>query len=691
MADEPEYAAIVIGTGFGGTLPALTLGRAFQKRGRGEKVLMLERGTWWTTPVPTVQDREVETYNFLHKEHKQPVQFWSSADSFRGFIDAVTRCFRRPGNEDGLYDMTNFGKKGLLGLSHNDGVTIVRACGVGGGSLVYSNITIRPPDMIFEDQRWPTQSKWDAQARDAYYALARDAIGLGVLFAQQKRDSAANPQVPAPPPPNPVNTGLSNIVARTSSTLDLGWRNPPTVPGLKQIDPSKYPDPARPDDLLIDRARVFQLTISELTAEYGTVDSSINDKPLVGGVAKNYCERQGRCNVGCLPGARHTLNKQLMAAIYGSFTGTPPALAGAIELRPLAEVTLTRPLAGGGYQVEYLQRDPDNPSKTRTRSVTARRVILGAGCVGTTELLLRCAKDGTLPGLSERVGCGFSTNGDYLAFLDETKYHVSLTRGPVTTSFAHFNSPGSGPGADPAKFHTIEDQGIPKALATLVGSGVPLLESLSRGRHRHGLFFTLSAILRFAWKRLVAYVTAPFNNAQTRQPVFASEDEQVMPMMCIAAMGREASVGRFRLGKGPRETTLRVAREDGLSFEQDPVYDEIRSSLHAFARKLSNDPSTNFENPFLNDAAELAGARSIGLSHPLGGCIMGRTAAEGVVDELGRVFDTQSDRGVYDGLYVTDGSAVPTALAVNPSLTISALALRATDNILAEIEAEPKS
>jgi choline dehydrogenase-like flavoprotein len=689
MAEEPQYAAVVVGTGFGGTLPALTLARAFHKRGRGEKVLMLERGTWWTTPVPTVQDRGVETYSFLKETHEQPVQFWSSADSFRGFIDAVTRCFRRPGNEDGLYDATNFGVKGLLGLSRNDGVTIVRACGVGGGSLVYSNITIQPPDVIFEDPRWPTKAKWDAQSRSDYFALARDAIGLGVLFALQKRDAAADPQIPAPPPPGPVNTGLSNIVTR-SSTLDPGWRNPPTLPGLKQIDPAKYPNPARPDDLWIDRARVFQLTMSELTNEYGTVDSSINDKPLVGGQAKNYCERQGRCNVGCLPGARHTLNKQLMNAIYGSFTGTPPAaLPDAIELRALAEVMLIRPRPSGGYEIEYLQRDGKDPSKTRKTTVTARRVLLAAGCVGTTELLLRCAKEKTLAGLSERLGYGFSTNGDYLAFLEDTKYPVSLTRGPVTTSFAHFNSPGSGPGADPTKFHTIEDQGVPKALATLVGSGVPLLESLSRGRHRHGLFFTLSAIARFAWKRLIAYLTAPFNNAQDRQAVFESEEERVMRMMCIAAMGREASVGRFRLGNGPRETTLRVEREDGLSFEQDPVYEEIRNTLSAFASKLTDDTTKQFENPFLNEAAELAGARSIGLTHALGGCIMAKTATEGTVDELGRVFDTQAGDGLYHGLYVTDGSAVPTALGVNPSLTIAALALRAADNILTEIEAEP--
>ena len=43
--------------------------------------------------------------------------------------------------------------------------------------------------------------------------------------------------------------------------------------------------------------------------------------------------------------------------------------------------------------------------------------------------------------------------------------------------------------------------------------------------------------------------------------------------------------------------------------------------------------------------------------------------ATGVVDDHGKVHG-------YDGLYVLDGSIVPTALGVNPSKTIAALAER---------------
>jgi len=60
--------------------------------------------------------------------------------------------------------------------------------------------------------------------------------------------------------------------------------------------------------------------------------------------------------------------------------------------------------------------------------------------------------------------------------------------------------------------------------------------------------------------------------------------------------------------------------------------------------------------------------------HPLGTCAMGATPEDGVVDFDHRVFGTQ-------GLYVVDGSSVPTALGVNPQMTIMAMALRAAERL----------
>jgi len=60
--------------------------------------------------------------------------------------------------------------------------------------------------------------------------------------------------------------------------------------------------------------------------------------------------------------------------------------------------------------------------------------------------------------------------------------------------------------------------------------------------------------------------------------------------------------------------------------------------------------------------------------HALGGCNMGTSIEDGVVDHAGRVFG-------YDNLYVADGAIVPRALGVNPSRTIGALAERIADLI----------
>ena len=66
---------------------------------------------------------------------------------------------------------------------------------------------------------------------------------------------------------------------------------------------------------------------------------------------------------------------------------------------------------------------------------------------------------------------------------------------------------------------------------------------------------------------------------------------------------------------------------------------------------------------------------------------MAASIDEGVVDEYGRVFAYNRPSGAqfYDGLYIADGAVIPTALGVNPSLTISALALRIADQVIREL------
>ena len=116
-----EADIVIIGSGFGGSMSGLTL--AERTQGRKTKILMLERGTWWTTPVSTVQDKDVNMAAFLQRKD-QPVQLWSSQNHFRGFLDLISRCFRRTEdsslltryirwfrNEDGLLEINWLGRR----------------------------------------------------------------------------------------------------------------------------------------------------------------------------------------------------------------------------------------------------------------------------------------------------------------------------------------------------------------------------------------------------------------------------------------------------------------------------------------------------------------------------------------------------------------------------------------------------
>lgn len=680
---------VVIGSGFGGSLTALTLARQFKKRSQNESVLILERGAWWTTPVETIQDNAIKTPAFL-EAHKQPYRYWASADHLRGLMDFFLRCVKRPGQDDGVYDITRFG--GDNG-NDSDGVSVVRANGVGGGSLIYANVTIQPPDSAFAS--WPIT--WDTpsapgavpepQNHNQWYDLARHAIGYGVLSAWDSWEKGQVPFTgPNLPDTKPVNIGLSNIATR-SARLDPHWKmdqDDPVVPGrkIKQLDPAH--DVANVDKtntLWIDRARVFQnsagqvLKAMDLPPDYGTVDSSINDltpEGMVGGPSNypnkkpsNYCERQGRCILGCLPGARQTLNKQLMRAMFGSPTDPTvvPDCAGNLKLQALCEVYRVAPLPAGGYEIKYRQYDDKDPSKFQDDlTVTADRVIFAGGCIGTTELLLKCKlKERTLPNLSEKLGFGFSTNGDYLAFVENTTDTVNLTRGPVTTSYARFNS------NDPEKFHTIEDNGVPKIFSVLFGQGSATLQEFAQNGITTSIIARLViGELRHLLEQAIGILGGIFQKGISPK-LFQSEDIPSRNIMCFAAIGRDQALGQFRLGQDD-DTPLRLARTDGIRFHQDPIYTEIKKTLDIFGEKLTGVAKHEF-------TLDNGDSTVLGVSHPLGGCRMAKDASEGVADEFGRVFG-------HEGLYIADASLIPSGLGVNPSLTISAVALRVAHQMI---------
>ncbi|NPC56496.1 GMC family oxidoreductase [Caenimonas soli] len=717
-----RYDMVVIGSGFGGAMTALWVTHKLNERGGNKstatplRILMLERGTWWTTPTETVQDKQVKTRDFLIAKG-QPVQEWSSMNDFRGMTDLLERCRYTEQRPQGLYDFVPIGKRGLFNLQ-NDGVSVLRASGVGGGSLIYSKIMLRPPETLFDDPRWPGawRGAGGAALRNRLFEQALRGVTVGIENLLVNKPEAATGL-----------TGPSQILMRSPGITPASIRVAPVT--MARVDPRRAiwqiriaPEKTRLTDRegeLIDRARIFQTAMSTMTQTYGTVDLAINDMdfaPPPGllsraeqGTAErqkalrlpgtNYCERHGRCNIGCLPGASQTLNKQLMRAIYGAVdtrtidrklpaNGDCQVRQVALQLAPLTQVDHISEREGGGYLVHYRQRRPGDPAGAADSIVIAAdRLVVAAGSLGTVELMLRSMRlaaetggAGGLRGLSARVGDGFSPNGDHIAFLPDTKERINLTFGPVTTSYGQFKA--DAPKA--AGFHQIEDQGVPRALGALTGYGVPVIQKLADGdgtdRYLAALGDALGAARKiFARRPTRSYPKSGAGDMSTDRG--EAEDELTAHIMCIVAQGKDDANGRFRL----EDDRLRLERADGKRYHDDPIYGEIRATLDRLAEKLRPPGSTaKFLSP-LSDVKIPLTSRTVLTSHPLGGCPMGESVQTGVVDEWGRVFrQAGAGGGFHPGLYIADGSILPTALGVNPALTISAIALRVAEKVFAE-------
>lgn len=236
--------------------------------------------------------------------------------------------------------------------------------------------------------------------------------------------------------------------------------------------------PAQDEFLYLAKSRVLRNASAKLKARW----ASLTDKDLQGftmedwqalelalfeyeGAPVNkggFCERQGRCLMGCLPGARHTLNKSLIAAMDA---GAP------LTVRAGVEVTCIKRANGKSsprrWEIAFRDLRSDEEAV-----VTADVVVLAAGVLGSTEILLRSA--GGL-GFSDALGSKFSTNGDFLGFVIAQPQPATAidpwyaSRGPINTSHVAIHN---------GELHaTIEDGAIPAMLAEPVRAALHVLEN----------------------------------------------------------------------------------------------------------------------------------------------------------------------------------------------------------------------
>lgn len=304
----------------------------------------------------------------------------------------------------------------------------------------------------------------------------------------------------------------------------------------------------------------------------------------------------------------------------------PLAWSNGVTMFTQVEVTAIHKTADR-YRVDYVLRaDAAHPRREERGFVTATVVVLAAGTMGSNAILLRSRERGGLAA-SDWLGKGFSANGNFLGFVD---YQYT----------------------DPVVYTDTAGRGV--------ASGMPA--------YPVGAYIEGAIDFRGADRPLARRVVIE-DNAQ------ASFLAPGVALLMLADLDRAMTL----LGCGHDRAEGEIRLRDDAPIVHWPDYDEQPS--HAELTRLMEQYASVYGGKF----RRFTPARNY-TAHPLGGCRMAASAADGVVNHRGQVFDASSrgDAEVHAGLYVADASIIPTALGNNPLLTITALAERIAELIVGD-------
>ncbi len=368
----------------------------------------------------------------------------------------------------------------------------------------------------------------------------------------------------------------------------------------------------------------------------GVNDEEIEQKP---------CIDCGDCFSGCNVGAKNTLN----------FNYLPMARNAGASIFTRIEVSHIEARADGKYVVHYNANE--NHGQGPERLLVANHVIVSAGALGSTEILLRSKQNGLE--ITGQLGAHFSGNADFVA--------IAYNNNERTDVLGYGNQPGSmrsavkpGPSIvsglsynrslDFSRRYIVEDFSFPLALVDAARRAFPFIVGRDTDSGIADKFLELQRMGMdlVSWNPLGA----------------------LNRTMVYLAMGADDSVGKISLDP------LGKLRIDWPGVPDQAIFREMNAEIERHAETLGGTFIENFRWTFL-------GGRNLITVHPLGGCRMARDADQGVVDARGRVYNGEG--GVHAGLFVVDGSMVPSAAGVNPFLTISALSERIAEQLAAEL------
>ena len=522
-----DYDVAIVGSGFGGSVSALRLSE------KGYRVALFEQGRLIT--AEDIEEGDAAMHRLL----------WAPPLKMSGYFSQD--FFRH--------------------------VTLVRGVGVGGGSIVYAAVLLKPKDAFYQDPAWSGLGvDWKAELAPHYESVS-DMLGVC---------------------DNPARDIQDDYLQKTANAMDAGSSFGPTPNGIY----------------------------------FGTPEVAAPD-PYFDGAGPNRtgCRFCGRCLTGCPYGSKNSLDKNYLYLARR---------LGAVVL-PDRRVTHIAPIEGGGYVLH--SRHPHHRMR-RYPPIRAQKVILAAGVVGTLELLFHCRDvTRTLPAVSGSLGRVVRTNSEAIVGSLSLDQQMDLTHGTAISS--HFY---------PDDHTHITQNRFPKGYTFMKGFTGPLV---NHSRPAIRSLKTIGAMLMHPLTQYQAWTAENWHRRITVLTVMQHLDNRMS-----FTYGRKASY-LFRRG----------LKSLAVSGKSAPTYLPVANQAAETLARESGGIPLNLLTESIGNTATTA--------HILGGCNMGQSAADGVID-------TNHEGFGYPGLFVVDGSAVSANVGANPSLTISALAERAMDRIPAK-------
>ncbi len=352
------------------------------------------------------------------------------------------------------------------------------------------------------------------------------------------------------------------------------------------------------------------------------------------------CENVKWCHTGCIFGAKNTVLTNYLGA----------AERAGVEIRPGVMVEEIRPSNARPYRW-IVKADNVNPeTKQPAGAVTdieCKVLILAAGAMGSTPILMRSKQSGSLPSISSHLGKHLGSNGDHVAavevngkqierLLDLPGYGQFYKGRPITTMSYDWWTGKHGHRHDGTRF-TLQEIFLSQLTNFLYDDG--------RGNGDEPSFWGREKKRSIStWNdhfELLAMVEDTMDGEFYAVPPNGNGHEQ--------PNGGPVGVGLFNYAFSSQSTTVREMANEAM-----------RSVVErrGFGRFLP--------------ISETKGAY---IAHPLGGCRMAEEIGLGVVDHRCEVFGSE-------GLFCMDSSVIPSSLGVNPSLTIAAVCERAAARLV---------